>query len=214
MKPPGTCINQPVFYYVDASVNISTDLLILSLPWMIFSSLQVPRRKKYALLAICSAGIFTLITSIIRLPFLHDLNQSNDPTWGVVDIATWSIAELGSAITTASIPTTRPLITWLFPKFRLTSTGESHPSDHSQFQSRSRSKSGVGSLIALNTIGGGKIGRSDMKNYSEITDGRGSEGEDNESEEYILAENGRIIRQTLQMSASSESSVKGKKEEV
>ncbi|OCL12107.1 hypothetical protein AOQ84DRAFT_285875, partial [Glonium stellatum] len=53
----GTCFNQPAFYYVDASVNICTDLMILSLPWMIFSSLKVPRRKKYALLAICSVGV-------------------------------------------------------------------------------------------------------------------------------------------------------------
>ncbi|KAF2464124.1 uncharacterized protein BDR25DRAFT_243464, partial [Lindgomyces ingoldianus] len=33
----GTCINQPAFYYVDASINILTDLMILSLPWLIFS---------------------------------------------------------------------------------------------------------------------------------------------------------------------------------
>lgn len=38
MNPPGTCINQPAFYYVDASINICTDLVILSLPWFIFSS--------------------------------------------------------------------------------------------------------------------------------------------------------------------------------
>ncbi|KAF2183036.1 hypothetical protein K469DRAFT_539100, partial [Zopfia rhizophila CBS 207.26] len=32
----GTCINQVAFYYVDASVNIFTDVVILALPWMIF----------------------------------------------------------------------------------------------------------------------------------------------------------------------------------
>ncbi len=34
----GTCINQVAFYYVDASMNIITDLLILMIPGLVFSS--------------------------------------------------------------------------------------------------------------------------------------------------------------------------------
>ena len=32
----GSCFDQTVFYYFDASLNIATDLTILSLPWLIF----------------------------------------------------------------------------------------------------------------------------------------------------------------------------------
>lgn len=136
----------------------------------------------------------TLITSIIRLPFLAHLNQSKDPTWDVVDIATWSTAELGSAITTSCIPTTRPLISWLFPKFRLTSNNsadESNPAKPS---------------FALGTIGSTKVGG--RKNYTEITsEGRArrmKELGEGESEEYILSEDGRVIRQVVDVSAKSE----------
>ncbi|KAF2464123.1 uncharacterized protein BDR25DRAFT_243382, partial [Lindgomyces ingoldianus] len=153
--------------------------------------LQVPRRKKYALLAICSVGCFTLITSIIRLPFLHDLNKSTDPTWGVTDVATWSIAELGSAITTASIPTTRPLISWIFPKFRLTSSGPS------QDETRPPNSYALSSVVS-----GTK--RRDINTYTEIHAGKDGQA-DNESEDYILNENGRVIRQTVKMSVSTES---------
>ncbi|KAK3312319.1 hypothetical protein B0H66DRAFT_525338 [Apodospora peruviana] len=34
----GTCFNQPAFYYADASLNMATDIGILSLPWLIFRS--------------------------------------------------------------------------------------------------------------------------------------------------------------------------------
>jgi hypothetical protein len=57
-----------------------------------------------------SAGVFTLIASVIRLPYLYNLNQpDSDPTWEVVNIAIWSIAELGSAITLSSIPAIKPV---------------------------------------------------------------------------------------------------------
>jgi len=76
----------------------------------------------------------TLIASIIRLPYLHGLNQSKDPTCethlrdfhhflltcktgDVVNIASWSIAELGSAITLSSVPAIRPLFAHYFPNF-------------------------------------------------------------------------------------------------
>ncbi len=34
----GRCFDQPTFYYVDASFNLATDLVILSLPWVLFRS--------------------------------------------------------------------------------------------------------------------------------------------------------------------------------
>jgi hypothetical protein len=34
----GTCFDQPKFYYVDAALNLATDLVILSLPWFVFRS--------------------------------------------------------------------------------------------------------------------------------------------------------------------------------
>jgi len=34
----GTCFNQQAFYYVDAALNMATDVVILSIPWFIFRS--------------------------------------------------------------------------------------------------------------------------------------------------------------------------------
>jgi len=64
--------------------------------------------------AICSLGVFTLISTLLRFPYLYDLNQSTDPTWSVPNVVIWTIAELGSAITLCSVPTIRPLYAHLF----------------------------------------------------------------------------------------------------
>lgn len=36
----GTCFNQPAFYYADAALNMTTDICILSLPWILFRSMS------------------------------------------------------------------------------------------------------------------------------------------------------------------------------
>lgn len=41
----GSCFNQPAFYYVDAAFNLATDLVILSLPWVLFRSTYRPACK-------------------------------------------------------------------------------------------------------------------------------------------------------------------------
>jgi hypothetical protein len=77
----GTCFDQPKFYYVDASLNMATDILILALPWFIFRStlslaplapppmalkreanpqkkdLNLSKRRKIELLLVCSVGV-------------------------------------------------------------------------------------------------------------------------------------------------------------
>lgn len=72
--PGRKCFNQPLFYYIDASVNIFFDLCVLVIPTLLFRSgctpcrwglpmanhgpeLKVPRKQKYGVIALCSAGI-------------------------------------------------------------------------------------------------------------------------------------------------------------
>ena len=79
----GTCFNQPAFYYADAVLNLGTDVVILSLPWILFRSmcqsctagsligrgatvlmlttgyleLNVSRRQRYVVITICSLSV-------------------------------------------------------------------------------------------------------------------------------------------------------------
>jgi hypothetical protein len=76
----------------------------------------VSKRQKYVVVAICSLGVFTMIATLLRFPYLHDLNQSKDPTWSVPNVVIWTIAELGSALTLSSVPAIRPLYAHVFQK--------------------------------------------------------------------------------------------------
>lgn len=83
-------------------------------------------------MAICSLGVFTMISTLLRFPYLYDLNQSQDPTWSVPNVVIWTIAELGSAITLCSIPTIRPLYAHLFQnpaKKRRNASGSGNTTD-------------------------------------------------------------------------------------
>lgn len=83
-------------------------------------------------------------------------------------------------------------MTWIFPRFTFTSKGTSN--------SNSAGRHSKGGSFALSTIGGGKRGGLGSKSYAEIEGGKN----DNESEEYILNEDGRVIRQTITTTISSE----------
>lgn len=51
-----TCMDRPVFYYINAGLNISTDFAILILPVKLLWKLQMPKRQKYSVLGIFLAG--------------------------------------------------------------------------------------------------------------------------------------------------------------
>ncbi|KAK3939411.1 hypothetical protein QBC46DRAFT_438093 [Diplogelasinospora grovesii] len=188
----GTCFNQPAFYYADAALNMATDLCILALPWLIFRNLNISRRRKYELLGICSVGVFTLISSTVRLPYLHDLNISTDPTWHVVDICIWSIAELGSAITLCSVPAIRPLIAHVFPRAmastpsaKSANSGKTSGLPHSRdTRATHRSKLNGSALVSHPT----------WHSYTELDDidGASQKRSVNSSEHILAAEQGEM----------------------
>ncbi len=144
------------------------------------------------------------MTSIIRLPFLRVLSVSQDPTWTAVDGASWTIAELGSAITTTSVPTLKPLVSWIFPKFTLTSAGDS--------KGVSKSSANRSSAFALSNIGSGSHGP--VRKYEEIEKSKSGHAfetaiGDGESEEYILNDGGIVIRRSIEMHVTSATTDKG-----
>jgi len=131
----------------------------------------------FPLLIVCFNPDFlssTLISSVLRLPYLHDLNQSVDPTCesrqevggvlqsavkfhteidkllpgSVVNIVIWTIAELGSAISLSSIPAVRPLYAHVFKK-----GGLKGGSNGSSYTASAKKPKTIGPSPFLNSIG-------------------------------------------------------------
>ncbi|KAH7317197.1 hypothetical protein BKA65DRAFT_439165, partial [Rhexocercosporidium sp. MPI-PUGE-AT-0058] len=110
------CLPELPFWYMNAAVNIFTDLMILILPLPALSKLKLGRTQKYVLTGLFSLGFFTCAISIIRIQTLKSAATSRDPTWENVAAACYSIAETTCGTICISVPTLRPLLAKALPQ--------------------------------------------------------------------------------------------------
>ncbi|CDM35154.1 hypothetical protein CBS147339_7059 [Penicillium roqueforti] len=112
---PGFCLDKKALWFSNSAIHILTDTLILIYPMPVLKSLQLPKKQKFALIAVFALGGFVLITSILRLKSLLVIANSSDPTYDNVGAATWSAVECNVAIICASLPGTRAFLSKLLP---------------------------------------------------------------------------------------------------
>ncbi|KAJ5947522.1 hypothetical protein N7466_000537 [Penicillium verhagenii] len=111
----GFCLNKPGLWFSNASMHITTDLVILIIPIPALIAIEIPRRQKAALMILFGLGGFVCITSIVRLVSLKRISDSTDPTYDNVGAASWSAVECNTGIICACLPTLKPLISKLAP---------------------------------------------------------------------------------------------------
>ncbi|KAL1997775.1 hypothetical protein VTN02DRAFT_791 [Thermoascus thermophilus] len=114
---PGYCLKFEVLWFLNASVNMVTDLTILILPMPVLSHLQLPRKQKMAIMAVFAVGAVVCLTSILRLASLKEVATSTDTSYDNVGAAYWTAAEVNVGIMCACLPYMRPLIARIFPHF-------------------------------------------------------------------------------------------------
>lgn len=141
----GWCFPRVAMWLLNAGLNVTTDFLIVLLPIPALVALQLPRRQKIGVTLIFALGFlyaspqsFTAfeelltctnsvcVISILRIPSLLKASRSTDPTKDNTGIANWSIIEVNSAIVGACLPTLKPIIGRIFPKFLTTGLSGSH----------------------------------------------------------------------------------------
>ncbi|CAI7644391.1 unnamed protein product [Penicillium glandicola] len=112
---PGFCFDKKALWFSNSAIHIVTDILILIYPMPVLKSLQLPKRQKYALMAVFALGGFVLITSVLRLKSIFVISNSDDPTYDNVGAAAWSAVECNVAIICACLPGTRAFLSKLLP---------------------------------------------------------------------------------------------------
>lgn len=120
----GHCLNRHAIWFSNAAMNILTDIIIFILPMPVLKELHLPRRQKWALIAVFALGAFVVMTSVLRLKSLYIISVSHDVTHDNGAAAAWSSLELNVGIICASLPTLRKTISRFFP--RLFSASEAH----------------------------------------------------------------------------------------
>lgn len=110
----GTCINQIVYFYLAAALNIATDFAIILIPIPDLRSLHVSRTRRIGLILSFSIGGFGCVISLIRLHALVELQpfvESGDVSFGNATTAMWSVVEVHICVICACLPSLRPVLT-------------------------------------------------------------------------------------------------------
>jgi hypothetical protein len=121
----GKCLPNGLIWFINAGINIATDIMIVIIPAPLIKRLQLSTRQKISLYLVFMVGLFICIVSILRLHSLYLATITTDPSWENVGVANWSAVELNTAISCACLPTLRPLIARFFPSLISSSRGQS-----------------------------------------------------------------------------------------
>ncbi|KAF2466018.1 uncharacterized protein BDR25DRAFT_238612 [Lindgomyces ingoldianus] len=122
-KMADKCISPLPIWYLTSSMNIVTDFMIFVIPVPSVLKLQMRTRQKLLLCALFCLGFFACIISLVRLSTLHKGINTTDPMWDNAPTAYWSVVELNCGILCACLPTLRPLISKIVPRFLSTKNG-------------------------------------------------------------------------------------------
>ncbi|EUC43766.1 hypothetical protein COCMIDRAFT_6859 [Bipolaris oryzae ATCC 44560] len=112
----GTCTNLHALAASYAAVNITIEILVLSLPIPELMRLAMSLRNRIFIIAMFSVGIFTLIVSILRLRTLVVFEKSANPTYDSVPTAYWSTLEAYVGIFCVCMPALRRFLSHMFPR--------------------------------------------------------------------------------------------------
>ncbi|CCU81853.1 PTH11-like integral membrane protein [Blumeria hordei DH14] len=106
----GKCVKNPIIWFLHAGLEITTDIILLTLPMFILKAASLPKKQKFILCLTLSLGV---IISALRLYSLYLVSVSKDITWDITNMTIWSIIELNVGIICLCVSTLRPLISRL-----------------------------------------------------------------------------------------------------
>ncbi|KAK3176192.1 hypothetical protein OEA41_007515 [Lepraria neglecta] len=124
---PSSCTNRRNLFIGFAVLNILADVFILALPMREVWRLQMAPRQKFMISGMFLLGGFVCI-AMLRVYFMLSMDPK-DLTWTYVGLVVWTVVELNTAIISACLPTLRPLIQYLLPRFGTSDQG-TPTSDH------------------------------------------------------------------------------------
>ncbi|WQF90438.1 hypothetical protein CDEST_15452 [Colletotrichum destructivum] len=109
-SPGGEGSSFLTYGYINAAINLVTNVTIFILPLTLVSRLNVGTTQKIGLIMGFGVGIFTSVISILRIASLRLGLDAVDINYQSVPLALLSLAEPASAIICACVPLLRPLL--------------------------------------------------------------------------------------------------------
>ncbi|KAK0251064.1 hypothetical protein LTS09_013770 [Friedmanniomyces endolithicus] len=113
----GKCFDRGLVWFMNAGINIVSDIAVAALPLPMLKQLRIQRRPKIALMVVFGLGGFTCIVSILRLESIYAASHSpKDISYNSSLAALWSSLEVNTGILCSSLPTLKTLVSRLFPQ--------------------------------------------------------------------------------------------------
>ncbi|KAJ9662010.1 hypothetical protein H2201_006299 [Coniosporium apollinis] len=198
------CVNINAFYLANAAGNILTDIMVYTLPIRLVWKLQIPQKQKIALAVMLCLGLFTCISSIIRITYIPIMLKSPDATYVISGAMYWSVIETNVGILAASVPSFKALAKRYIPRLLgeyYSNEGESRSRKYAQGSTTNASKkasSKMGSFHRMDTDG------KEVLSMDEFASGKGKHGivtnidmqSGNSSEERLNVPDGKILAST------------------
>ncbi|KAF1960294.1 hypothetical protein CC80DRAFT_383297, partial [Byssothecium circinans] len=110
------CLDINAIAYVNSGSAIAQDVVLLVLPLLCISKLDIKRARKVAVGVMFGIGTLGCIATIVRLHTLVILKSTIDPTWDYVPVTVWTEIELACCFVCVSLPAIRVLLLRIMPK--------------------------------------------------------------------------------------------------
>ncbi|KAF2650856.1 hypothetical protein K491DRAFT_720387 [Lophiostoma macrostomum CBS 122681] len=136
----GTCVNLSWFRWTWTAFNLSTDLLIFTLPMPVISRLQMTNPKKIGLAVVFTIGFFICLTTGLRMKTIVRAAHATEQTWDSCPANLWSFIEVAVGVICACLISLRKILSICWPD-RLRKSKRSsyhHYGSGSHSQSRTR----------------------------------------------------------------------------
>ncbi|CAG7565002.1 unnamed protein product [Fusarium equiseti] len=130
----GSCVSPDVIIaltYLYSVFSVISDFTCAILPIFLVAKLNMGRKTKLAIIPLLAMACVASAAVVVRFAFIKDF-KNPDFLWATVDIAIWSTAEGGLAITAGSLATLRPLLRLIGRKLGITTSGRSELRDTDQ----------------------------------------------------------------------------------
>ncbi|KAJ5329399.1 hypothetical protein N7452_009789 [Penicillium brevicompactum] len=92
-------------FWANAAGDIVTDLMILSIPFLVLWNTKISRRKKLILLSMFSATLVIMVSAVIRVAVGMEYDRQINIDW----LCFWSFIEVDIAIIVSCVPSLRQL---------------------------------------------------------------------------------------------------------
>jgi len=161
------CINPLISVkstFAQSGICAFTDWAFALLPIFLLWNLNMCFRKKVCVALLLSLGALASTASLIRIPYVITLSQTQDFLWATVNVVIWSSIEPGLGITAISLATLRPLLRKYFSISGLTKQSDPPGTTKIDFLTAQRARS-VGSSSELTVDGVGTTELSVVKTF-------------------------------------------------